>query len=124
MSSEIKTGILNNVYLEPRFYRPYFEVIGNSIKINIGDKDTKSVKISNITIEYLCQPTYVDLTEDQVEADADTSQVLEFSKDVGEEISKVAMKLILERGSSPRTQSHIAVNQAISDVSTGMKGGR
>lgn len=124
MSSEIKSGILNNVYLEPRFYRPYFEVIGNSIKINIGDKDIKSVKISNITIEYLCQPTYVDLTEEQVEADEDTSQVLEFSKDVGEEITKVAIKLILERGSSPRTQSHGIVNQAISDVSTGMRGGK
>jgi hypothetical protein len=124
MSSEIKAGILNNVYLEPRFYRPYFEVIGNTIKINIGDKDTKSIEISNIVIEYLCQPAYVDLTEEQVEIDEDTSQVLEFSKDVGEEISKVALKLILERGSSPRTQSHIAVNQAISDVSTGMKGGK
>jgi hypothetical protein len=30
------------------------------------------------------------------ESDADTSQVLEFSKEVGEEIIKVALKLILE----------------------------
>jgi hypothetical protein len=58
------------------------------------------------------------------ESDADTSQVLEFSKEVGEEIIKVALKLILERGSNPRLQSNMAVNQSISDVSTGLKGGR
>jgi hypothetical protein len=51
-----------------------------------------------------------------------TSQVLEFSKEVGEEIIKVALKLILERGSNPRLQSNMAVNQSISDVSTGLKG--
>jgi hypothetical protein len=44
-------------------------------------------------------------------------------KEVGEEIIKVALKLILERGSNPR-QSNMAVNQSISDVSTGLKGGR
>jgi len=122
MSSEIKAGILNNEYLKPQFYRPYFEIINNTIKINVGDINTNRVKISNIKVEYLCQPAYVDLTEAQVEADDDTSQVLEFSNDVGDEIVKIALKLILERGSSPRIQSHIAVNQAISDVSTGMKG--
>jgi hypothetical protein len=61
--------------------------------------------------------------EDEIESDADTSQVLEFSKEV-EEIIKVALKLILERGSNPRLQSNMAVNQSISDVSTGLKGGR
>jgi hypothetical protein len=55
------------------------------------------------------------------ESDADTSQVLEFSKEVGEEIIKVALKLILERGSNPRLQSNMAVNQSISDVSTGLR---
>jgi hypothetical protein len=81
------------------------------------------VKISTITIEYLSQPILVDLQEDEIESDADTSQVLEFSKEVGEEIIKVALKL-LERGSNPRLQSNMAVNQSISDVSTGLKGGR
>jgi hypothetical protein len=122
MSSEIKAGLLGNKYLEAKFYRPYFEIIDNKIKINIGDIDPKRVKISTITIEYLSQPILVDLQEDEI--DADTSQVLEFSKEVGEEIIKVALKLILERGSNPRLQSNMAVNQSISDVSTGLKGGR
>jgi hypothetical protein len=122
MSSEIKAGLLGNKYLEAKFYRPYFEII-DKIKINIGDIDPKRVKISTITIEYLSQPILVDLQEDEIESDADTSQVLEFSKEVGEEIIKVAF-LILERGSNPRLQSNMAVNQSISDVSTGLKGGR
>jgi hypothetical protein len=124
MSSEIKAGLLGNKYLEAKFYRPYFEIIDNKIKINVGDIDPKRVKISTITIEYLSQPALVDLLEDEIEKDTDTSQVLEFSKEVGEEIIKVALKLILERGSNPRLQSNIAVNQSISDVSTGLKGGR
>ena len=124
MSSEIKAGLLGNAYLKPTFYRPYFEVIDNTIKINVGDIDTKRVEISSIVIEYLMQPTLVDLTEEEVEAEEDTSQVLEFSKDVGEEIVKMALKLILERGTNPRLQSHVAVNQNISDMTTGFKGGK
>jgi hypothetical protein len=81
MSSEIKAGLLGNKYLEAKFYRPYFEIIDNKIKINIGDIDPKRVKISTITIEYLSQPILVDLQEDEIESDADTSQVLEFSKE-------------------------------------------
>jgi hypothetical protein len=57
------------------------------------------------------------------ESDADTSQVLEFSKEVGEEIIKVALKLILEEALI-LDYNLMAVNQSISDVSTGLKGGR
>jgi hypothetical protein len=32
MSSEIKAG-LGNKYLEAKFYRPYFEIIDNKIKL-------------------------------------------------------------------------------------------
>lgn len=124
MSSEIKAGLLGNKYLEAKFYRPYFEIIDNTIKIYVGDIDPKRIKISSISIEYITQPLLVDLTEEQIEADLDTSQVLEFSTEVGEEIIKLALRLILERGSDPRLQSHAAVNQSISDVSTGLKGTR
>lgn len=124
MSSEIKAGLLGNKYLEAKFYRPYFEIIDNTIKINVGDIDPKRVKISSISIEYITQPLLVDLTEEQVSAEEDTSQVLEFSTEVGEEIIKLAIKLILERGSNPRLQSNAMVNQSISDVSTGLRSGR
>lgn len=124
MSSEIKAGLLGNKYLEAKFYRPYFEIIDNTIKINVGDIDSKRVKISGITVEYLTQPVIVDMTESEIEKDEDTSQVLEFSNEVGEEITKLTLKLILERGSNPRLQSNMVVNQSISDVSTGLKSAR
>ena len=126
MSSEIKAGLLGNKYLEAKFYRPYFEIIDNKIKINVGDIDPKRVKISTITIEYLSHPKLVNLEDADIDVTTavDPSEILEFSKEVGEEIIKIALKLILERGSNPRLQSNMAVNQSISDVSTGLKGGR
>jgi len=122
MSSSIKVGILNNDYLKAEFYRPYFEIIDDTININIGDINTKSIKFSNIVVEYLKQPDYVDLTADQVSDNTDESQELEFSKDVSDEITKGVLKLILERDLNPRLQSNVGVNKTISDASTGMVG--
>jgi hypothetical protein len=50
--SEIKAGLLGNKYLEAKFYRPYFEIIDNKIKL-ISVISILSSKISTITIEYL-----------------------------------------------------------------------
>lgn len=124
MSPEIKAGLLGNKYLEATFYRPYYEIMNNNIIVDIGNIEAARVVVKSVRIEYLCQPAVVVLTEDEIEADDDTSQVLEFPSEVGEEITKVALKLILERGSNPRLQSNVMVNQSISDVTTGMKGGK
>jgi len=124
MSSEIKAGILNNAYLSAEIFRPYYEIINNKIKVSVGDINIKSVKISNILVEYLKQPVKVDMTEDQVTDDDDATAEMECSDDVTDEITKVALKLILERGLNPRLQTNVAVNQAVSDMSTGFKGGK
>ena len=130
MSSDVKAGIIGNEYLQPAYHRPYYEIIGNIMTVDVG-RLSKSAKISTIRVEYLRQPVWVDLQEEDIEAisgpytlgeEKDTTQVLEFPKDVGEEILKIALKLILERGSNPRLQTHIGVNQAITDMSTGFKG--
>ena len=94
MTSAIKAGVLDNIYLQPEFFRPYFDIINNRIEVYVGDIDTNSIKISTITIEYLKQPELVDLTEEQIALDDDESQVLEFSHDVGEEILKIALKFM------------------------------
>jgi hypothetical protein len=50
--------------------------------------------------------------------------MFEFSKEFERDYKRAyKLKLILERGSNPRLQSNMAVNQSISDVS-GLKGGR
>jgi hypothetical protein len=96
MSSEIKAGLLGNKYLEAKFYRPYFEIIDNKIKL-ISVISILSSKISTITIEYLSQPILVDLQEDEMKAMLTRARY--WNSKEGEEIIKVALKLILERGS-------------------------
>lgn len=115
-TSDRNSGLVNNVYLDPKFYRPYYDIIGDSIRINIGDIDNNKIKIGIITIEYLRQPATVYLTEDEISADLDESQILEFPDDVAEEITKRALLLILERGASSRTQTNMGVNQTITDM--------
>lgn len=122
MTSDIKSGILNNSYLNPEFFRPYFDIVDNQFEVKIGDIDSKSVKISNILIEYLSHPEPVDLTEIEIDADDDESQILEFSSDIGDEINKICLSLILERGSSQRLQSNAVVNQSVNDLT--IRGGQ
>lgn len=123
MSSDVRAGIIGNEYLQAEYFRPYYSIAGSSLRIDIGASLPKSAKISTIEIEYLRNPVEVVLTEEQIDAEDDESQVLEFPKDVGEEILKVALKLILERSMNPRLQSNIAVNQSITDMSTGLRNG-
>ena len=118
MTSDLKAELLGNVYLQPTFFRPYFDILENKITIDLGSSNS-NLKSSTIHIEYLKQPDYVNLTVGQIDSEEDTSQKLEFSTDVYEEILKVALKLILERGMNPRLQSHIGVNQTINDLSMG-----
>jgi len=120
-TSSIKAGLMDNAFLKPKYYRPYFDIIDNNIEIHMGEAKA-GVTMEGITIEYLKQPAKVDITESQVRETADTSQVLEFTDDVGDEISKIALMLIFERGQSPRTQSNSVVNQSVLDSS--VRGGQ
>ena len=117
MTSNIKAGLLNNEYLKATFYRPYFDIIGDTITVDLGETKKRQVKTQSVYIEYLRQPAIVDLTEEQVQEDVDNSQALEFSRDVGEEIIKGCIMLLLERDASQRLQSNPAVNQSINDLS-------
>ena len=121
MTSDMKAGMLGNEYLKPQFYRPYYDILENKLTIDLGNSSDPNIKSSIIHIEYLKQPDFVDLTIDQVDAEEDTSQVLEFPQDVYEEILKQALKLILERGMNPRLQSHTGVNQTVNDISIGQR---
>jgi hypothetical protein len=116
-TSDIKASILNNDYLSPQPFRPYFDILNESINVYVGEYDKKSLEISTIQIEYLKHPIYVTLTPLQISSELDSSQRLEFTRDVGDEINKIAIKLILERSSDQRLQSNVAINQTITDPS-------
>jgi len=118
LTSDVKADIKNNEYLKPTFFRPYFDILNKSIIISAGDLSDNSIELSNITIEYLRQPGRYTLTAVEIEnEDSDTSELLEFTRDVGDEIMKIMLKLVLERGSDQRLQTHIGVNQTINDPS-------
>jgi len=114
MTSSVKAGISSNVFLKPKYFRPYFDILSNELTIYVGALEATTT-VQEVHIEYLKQPKKVTLTEIEVGADTDTSEVLEFTDDVGDEITKAALLLILERGQSPRTQSHTIVNQSVTD---------
>jgi len=120
LTSSVKAGIVDNVFLEAKYFRPYFDIVDNNINILIGNTSS-SAAVTNTYIEYLKQPVKVYLTEAEVASDIDTSQILEFTEDVGDEIVKGVMTLILERGQNPRVQSHNLVNQSVTDSS--LRGG-
>lgn len=112
-------GIVDNEYFDARFYRPYFDIKGDKLTIDVGDINPKWIKISNITIEYLKQPAVVKLTEEELRMTTDMSATLEFPIDVSDAITKRALLLILERNGNPRMQTHIGVNQTVNDISLG-----
>ena len=122
MTSAVKAGIVDNVFLEPKYYRPYFDVLDNNITIYVGDLRS-DISITNVDIEYIKQPAKITLTELEIHDPADpnstvdSSQVLEFSDDIADEITKIALTLILERGQNPRTQSQSQVNMSVTDTS-------
>lgn len=56
---------------------------------------------------------YVTMTQDQVYAEEDTTQVLEFPDYICYEILNIYIRLLLENASDPRIQSHVPINQTI-----------
>ncbi|MCK5788539.1 MAG: hypothetical protein KAH32_06050, partial [Chlamydiia bacterium] len=114
-------GMVDNVYLAPTFHRPYFDIKGNVLTVDVGEIDEKWIKIRTITIDYLRQPSQVTLSELDITAEEDNSQELEFPQDVAEEITKKAVTLILERNRDPRLAQNVSVNQTINDIGLGVQ---
>lgn len=66
-----------------------------------------------VRVDYLKTPQYIRLTQEQLDATEDTSQIIEFPDYVCQEIINVLVKLIMENASDPRLQTNMAVNQTI-----------
>lgn len=114
----IANGIINNAYLKPNFNRPYHgfsDGSGKNVKPDltyyIGD--INRFGISDVFIDYLKEPTKVELTISQRDLPIDSSEILEFPEATCNEIVKRVVKLILEASSDPRLNTHIPVNKTI-----------
>ena len=146
MTSKMYSGLIDNYYQKPSNRNPYYylrnntdPVIdtdgkrvggdrdGNASAVNIeiiyGNNTNKYV-IKRALIDYLRVPKYISITEEEVEADTDTSQVMEFPYYVCLEIIKKLVVSLLENASDNlRLQTHMGINQSI-PVQTGQSNGR
>ena len=118
LTANIANGIINNAFLKPDFMRPYHSFGDGSVQAVRPDLlfytgDFSKFGISSIYIDYLKEPTVVNLTVSMRDLPLDTSPVLEFPEYVCAEIVKRVVKLILESSSDPRLQTNIPMNSSI-----------
>ena len=96
--------------------RPGEHRYGNASKkrmeIRYG-KDDSVYELVKVHVDYLKAPQFFRLTQEEVDKDRDTSQVLEFPDYVCQEIVNELTHLMLENVSDNRIQTHIPVTTSI-----------
>jgi len=113
LTADRKAAIINNAFLDPRFYRPYFDIIGDNLQILTGDVPEDKFSVESVTIEYLKNPKELKLTEEQLLIEKDTSEKMEFPEYVCIEIVNTLVVMIMEQGGDPRLNSQMGINQTI-----------
>lgn len=141
LTSGMYSDIISNAYLKPSFKNPYFYLHSDAqpaIDVNVpgtpdeirqsGDRDgnaspinieirygtDKSIFVlSSIYIDYLRVPATIRITQDQVDANDDTSATIEFPDYVCNEIVKELVVLLMENASDQRLNTNPLVNQSI-----------
>jgi len=116
MTSDRKAAILNNVYLEPTFYRPYYDIVGDNLELLVGDDDKDKFNVKSVKIEYLKNPRELKLLNEQLLIPEDTSDELEFPEYVCVEILNAVVMLVMEQAGEPRLATNMQVNQSINTI--------
>lgn len=80
------------------------------IEIHLGDSD---YVVNRIQLTYLRSPMYVSMTQEDLLAVEDNTQILEFPDYVCYEIINIYVKLLLENSSDPRLSTNMPINQSI-----------
>lgn len=127
MSSDSWPVIMNDYYNRPLPKRPYFTIISKEKELE--EKTTSGIacydsicklkcglsnpKLKEVHIEYLRCPQIIELTREQIVADEDNSQELEFPDYVLQEIMNELVNLVLENNQDPRIQTHKTVTTSI-----------
>lgn len=147
LTADMYAGVLENYYSKPSYKNPYYYIhsdtqqdvtvneapdtlnevrtpgdrTGNSestiIEIRYG-LDNSLFPVTAIQVEYLGVPQWMDLTQDLIDSENDTSATVEFPDYVCYEIIKELVTLLMENASDPRLNTNIPVNQDISDPLT------
>jgi len=112
MTADRKMAIMNNEFLKPEFYRPYYDISGNTLTVMTG-KENEEYTVEDVQIEYLRDPEVLNMTADDLQDVVDTTDELEFPEYVNMEILNILVGLILEQQGNPRLGSNIQMGQSI-----------
>lgn len=76
-------------------------------------KDASIFTPTRLYVDYVKAPMYIRLTQEQIDATLDYSQVLEFPDYVCFEIVNIFTRLLMENASDPRLQTNMPINNTI-----------
>ena len=78
-------------------------------------KDYSIFELKSVYVDYIKAPQYVRLTQEQLDLDEDTSQIMEFPDYVCQEIIIALTQAIMENSSDARLQTHVPLNISIAN---------
>ena len=91
---------------------------GNASTVRMEIRCGKSNDIftlEEVYVDYIKAPQHIRLTQEQLDLEEDTSQMMEFPDYVCQEIINELVKLVMENSGDPRLQTNLAVNQSIAN---------
>lgn len=89
---------------------------GNSSNVRLEiryGQDSSVFNLIGISIDYIKAPQFIRLTQEQLDLNEDTSQVIEFPDYICQEIINELTKIVMENASDPRLQTNPAISQSI-----------
>ena len=95
--------------------KPVAHRISNPTRVRLEIRCGKNpdFKLQSVYIDYLKSPQLLNLTQEQLDLIEDTSQIMEFSDYVCNEIINELTHLIMENSSDQRLQTHIPISTSI-----------
>lgn len=113
LTADMYPAILDDYYRKPKFKNPFYYIRDNKIEIRFGKNE--KIKLYSISIDYLKTFKIVELTQLQLqkfkETKVDTSEELEFSDAVCEEIANRVAFLFMNKTEDTRQASFYQANQ-------------
>lgn len=111
MTADLEGFALKNTYHKPQYDRPYYQAIGSDLKLSVDTPDfpDTGVVIEKINFDYIKGPNVVKLESDFTTTEDENK--CEFPEEITDEITKICLKLILERqGDAQRLQTNTSLD--------------
>jgi len=113
LNADLEGFILKNTYHKPQWDRPYYQTVGDQLVLTIDTPDFQEtgVYIEKINFDYIKAPNVVKLYASFDPDDEEDSEKCEFPEEITDDITKVCLKLLLERqGDAQRLQTNTSLD--------------